>query len=132
MSISIHRDGITGTRHILKIRNHEIPVDASVAAGGNDDGPEPHDLYDASLAACKALTVLIYARRKGIPVEDIEVVVERDASDERKGIYRLKSDLRVTGDLSDAQREELLRVAAKCPVHKLMTEVKTEIETGWA
>jgi putative redox protein len=38
----------------------------------------------------------------------------------------------VSGALSDAQRDELLRVAAKCPVHKLMTEVKTEIETGWA
>jgi putative redox protein len=97
-----------------------------------DAGPEPHDLYDASLAACKALTVLIYARRKGIPVEDIEVVVDRDDSEERKGIYRLKSGLRLTGDLTEAQRDELLRVAGKCPVHKLMAEVKTEIETGWA
>jgi putative redox protein len=129
MSISIRRDGTTGTRHILKIRNHEIPVDASPAGGGSDAGPEPHDLYDASLAACKALTVLIYARRKGIPVEDIEVVVD---SEERKGVYRLKSGLRLTGDLTEAQRDELLRVAGKCPVHKLMTEVKTEIETGWA
>ncbi|MGJ7610238.1 MULTISPECIES: OsmC family protein [unclassified Variovorax] len=132
MTISIRRDGTTGTRHILKIRNHEIAVDASPAGGGSDAGPDPHDLYDASLAACKALTVLIYARRKGIPVEDIEVVVDRDNSDERKGVYRLKSGLRMTGDLTEAQREELLRVAAKCPVHKLMTEVKTEIETGWA
>jgi putative redox protein len=132
MTISIRRDGTTGTRHILKIRNHEIPVDASPAGGGSDGGPDPHDLYDASLAACKALTVLIYARRKGIPVEDIEVVVDRDASEERKGVYRLKSGLRVTGEMSDAQRDELLRVAEKCPVHKLMTEVRTEIETGWA
>jgi putative redox protein len=132
MTISIRRDGTTGTRHILKLRNHEIPVDASPAGGGSDGGPDPHDLYDASLAACKALTVLIYARRKGIPVEDIEVVVDRDASEERKGVYRLKSGLRVTGEMSDAQRDELLRVAEKCPVHKLMTEVKTEIETGWA
>ncbi|MGJ7527532.1 OsmC family protein [Variovorax sp. GB1P17] len=132
MSISIHRDGTTGTRHILKIRSHEIPVDASPEGGGSDGGPTPHDLYDASLAACKALTVLIYARRKGIPVEDIEVVVDRDDSEERKGVYRLKSGLRLTGDLTDVQRDELLRVAGKCPIHKLMTEVKTEIETGWA
>lgn len=132
MTLSIHRDGTTGTRHILKIRNHEIPVDASPAGGGSDGGAEPHDLYDASLAACKALTVLLYARRKGIPVEDIEVVVDRDDSEERKGIYRLKSGLRLTGELTEAQRDELLRVAGKCPVHKLMTEVKTEIETGWA
>ncbi|BEP53517.1 MULTISPECIES: OsmC family protein [Variovorax] len=132
MTLSIRRDGTTGTRHILKIRNHEIPVDASPAGGGSDGGAEPHDLYDASLAACKALTVLLYARRKGIPVEDIEVVVDRDDSEERKGIYRLKSGLRLTGELTEAQRDELLRVAGKCPVHKLMTEVKTEIETGWA
>ena len=132
MSISVRRDGITGTRHILKIRNHEIAIDASPAGGGSDAGPEPHDLYDASLAACKALTVLIYARRKGMPVEDIEVVVDRDDSEERKGVYRLKSSLRVTGELTDAQRDELLRVAGKCPVHRLMAEVKTEIETDWA
>jgi len=132
MSITVRRDGITGTRHILKIRDHEIAIDASPAGGGSDAGPEPHDLYDASLAACKALTVLIYARRKGMPVEDIEVVVDRDDSEERKGVYRLKSSLRVTGELTDAQRDELLRVAGKCPVHRLMAEVKTEIETDWA
>jgi putative redox protein len=132
MSITVRRDGITGTRHILKIRNHEIPIDASEAGGGSDAGPQPHDLYDASLAACKALTVLIYARRKGMPVEDIEVIVDRDDSEERKGVYRLKSSLRVTGELTEAQRDELLRVAGKCPVHRLMTEVKTEIQTDWA
>jgi putative redox protein len=132
MSITVRRDGTTGTRHILKIRNHEIAIDASPAGGGSDAGPEPHDLYDASLAACKALTVMLYAQRKNMPVEDIEVLVDRDDSAERKGIYRLKSSLRLTGELTEAQRDELLRVAGKCPVHRLMTEVKTEIETGWA
>ena len=73
--------------------------------------------------------MLVYAQRKGIPVEDIEVVVDRDASEERKGTYRLKTSLRVTGNLTDEQRAELLRVAGKCPLHRLMTEVKTEIET---
>jgi putative redox protein len=129
MSITVRRDGITGTRHIVKIRAHEIPVDAGPAAGGKDAGPAPHDLYDASLGACKALTVLVYAQRKGIPVEDIEVIVDRDDSQERQGTYRLDTSLRVTGKLSDEQRAELLRVAGKCPLHRLMTEVKTEIET---
>ena len=132
MGITVRRSGTTGTRQVLKIRNHEITVDASAAGGGSDAGPEPHDLYDASLAACKALTVLLYAQRRNIPVQDIEVTVDRDASDERKGVYRLTSRLHVTGDLTDAQRDELLRVAGKCPVHRLMTEVKTEIETVWA
>ena len=132
MTISIRRDGTTGTRHILKIRNHEIPVDASPAGGGSDGGAEPHDLYDASLAACKALTVMLYAQRKNMPIEDIEVLVDRDDSAERKGVYRLKTSLRVTGPLDEVQRAELLRVAAKCPVHKLMTETTTEIDTVWA
>lgn len=132
MGITVRRSGTTGTRQVLKIRNHEITVDASASGGGSDAGPEPHDLYDASLAACKALTVLLYAQRRNIPVQDIEVTVDRDDSDERKGVYRLTSRLRVTGDLTNAQRDELLRVAGKCPVHRLMTEVKTEIETVWA
>jgi putative redox protein len=104
-------------------------VDGSVAEGGEGSGPNPHDLYDSALGACKALTVLWYANRKGIPVEDIEVSVTRDASQERGGLYRLAAELRVTGNLTPEQREELLRVAAKCPVHKLMTEVKTEVTT---
>jgi putative redox protein len=73
--------------------------------------------------------VLLYARRKQMPLEDIEVTVERDASQERQGTYRLKTSLKLTGDLSEEQRAELLRVAGKCPLHRLMTEVKTEIET---
>jgi len=133
MTITVKRDanriGLHGT---VQIRNHGIAIDASPAAGGDDAGPEPHDLYDAALGACKTLTVLVYAKRKGIPVDDIEVTIDRDDSGERQGVYKLRAALRVTGDLSEAQRDELMRVAAKCPVHKLMTEVATEIETVWA
>ena len=132
MTISVIRDPSLPMRHIVHVRNHLISTDGSVEEGGNDAGPSPHDLYDAALSACKALTVVWYAKHKGIPLEHVEVTMERDASEERKGVYRLKSTLRVTGDLSAAQRDELLRVAGKCPVHRLMTEVKTEIETDWA
>jgi putative redox protein len=126
MSITVRRDGITGTRHILKVRAHEIAVDTG---GEHDAGPTPHDLYDSALAACKALTVLVYAQHKGIPVEEIEVVVNRDDSQERQGLYKLDSTLHVTGALSEEQKAALLRVAGKCPLHRLMTEVTTEIET---
>lgn len=130
MSISVRRDGTTGTRHTVRIRNEAFAADVTQPDG--QGAATPHDLYDASLAACKALTVMLYAQRKNMPVEDIEVLVDRDDSAERKGIYRLKTSLRVTGALDETQRAELLRVAAKCPVHKLMTEVTTEIETAWA
>jgi len=75
--------------------------------------------------------VLWYANRKKMPIENIEVVVERDDAEEANGIYRLKTLLSVTGDLSEEQRAQLLNVASKCPVHKLMTQVTTEIETAW-
>ncbi|HEY8102833.1 MAG TPA: OsmC family protein [Burkholderiaceae bacterium] len=129
MTIKVIRDQSLAMRHIVHVRNHIISVDGTVEEGGSDAGPSPHDLYDAAIGSCKALTVIWYAKRKGIPVEDVQVSVDRDASDERKGTYRLHTSLRLTGDLTEAQRNELLSVAEKCPVHKLMTVVKTEITT---
>src|SRR6202050_4610612 len=116
-------------RHDIHIGRNSIAADLSVEEGGDGSGPTPHDLSDAALGACKALTVLWYAKHKAIPLEGIEVSVERDASQERAGIYRLSAALTLAGELSAAQREELLRVAQKCPIHKLMTEVTTEIST---
>jgi len=58
------------------------------------------------------------------------VTVQRDDSQERAGVYRLDAQLSVTGPLDAARRAELLRVAQMCPVHKLMTDVKTEIATS--
>jgi putative redox protein len=116
-------------RHEIQIGPYRLSMDLSVKEGGQTSGPSPHDLYDLALGACKALTTLWYAKRKNIPVEGIEIVVERDASRERAGIYRINTMLTFTGALSKAQREDLLRVAQKCPIHKLMTEVSTEIST---
>jgi putative redox protein len=135
MSIIVTRDLSQPTqsmRHVVQVRNHQFIVDGSLEEGGNDAGPSAHDLYDASLGSCKALTLVWYARRKGIPLEDVRVTVERDASEERKGVYRLATTLHLGGDLTEAQRQELLTVAAKCPVHKLMTTVTTEITTALA
>jgi putative redox protein len=131
MSITVTRDKSGLMKHRIQIRDHVVITDIDEAGGGEDAGPSPHDLYDSALASCKALTVLWYAKRKQIPLDNIEVVVERDDSEESKGIYRLKTLLALSGDLSDAQRAELLNVASKCPIHKLMTKVTTEIETGW-
>jgi putative redox protein len=132
MQISVTRDRTGRMRHIVQVRQHAFAVDEGAANGGEDSGPTPHDLYDAALGACKALTVLWYANRRQIPVEDIRVTVERDDREERSGTYRLLATLAVTGALTDAQRQELLNVAGKCPVHKLMTQVTTEVRTELA
>jgi putative redox protein len=132
MTIRVIRDQTARMRHQVHIGPHVLAVDESPEMGGEGTGPSAHDLYDAALGACKALTVLWYANRKHIPVQGIEVLVTRDSNGERAGIYRLNTELSLTGDLTDANREDLLRVAQKCPVHKLMTEVKTEIQTTLA
>jgi putative redox protein len=84
-------------RHEIHIGRNSLSIDLNVEEGGEGSGPSPHDLYDAALGACKALTVLWYAKHKDIPVEGIEVSVERDASQERAGIYRLSTALSLTG-----------------------------------
>ena len=129
MTIRVVRDPRAPMRHEIQIGRYRLSTDLNVEEGGQTSGPSPHDLYDSALGACKALTALWYARRKNIPVEGIEIVVERDASQERAGIYRINTMLTFTGALSSGQREDLLRVAEKCPIHKLMTEVTTEIAT---
>lgn len=129
MSVQLQRfQGAPMAQH-LHIRAHEWVVDGTQEEGGSDAGPNPHDLYDAALGACKALTLMWYARRKGWAVEDVRTVVERDASQERAGVYRLATRLQVQGDLSDEQMAELETILGKCPVHKLMTRVTTEITT---
>jgi len=129
MTITVTRDRSGKMKHRIAVHQHEIIADEPVANGGDDLGPNPHDLYDSALGACKAMTVLWYANRKQIPVEDIEVTVERDASEERQGVYRLAVTMKLGGPLSEDQRQELLNVAKKCPVHKLMAQVTTEIST---
>ena len=132
MAITLTRDELCKMRHTVHVRHHEFAVDEPASNGGEDLGVTPHEVYDSALGACKALTTLWYARRKQIPVEDIRVTVERDDSEERQGIYRLRVTLGLTGPLTDAQRQELLAVASKCPVHKLMTQAKTEVDTALA
>lgn len=132
MSLTVTRDLSHKMRHVVALRQHQVSVDEPPANGGEDLGPTPHDLYDSALGACKAMTVLWYANRKGIPLQDVQVGVERDDSQERKGVYKLAVTLTLGGPLTDAQRQELLAVARKCPVHKLMAEATTEISTELA
>lgn len=129
MSVKVIRDQSLPMRQIVHVRNHIISADGTLEEGGSDAGPSPHDLYDAAISACKALTIVWFAKRKGYALENVEVTTERDDSEERKGVYRLAATVHLTGDLSAAQREELVAVAQKCPVHKLMTTVTTEITT---
>lgn len=115
---------------VLRVRAHTLRTDASVAGGGEDSAPTAHDYFDAALAACKNVTAMWYAKRKGIPLERVESHVERNDADERQGVYRLRVRLAFHGPLlTDEHRATLARAVAGCPVHKLMTTTDVQIET---
>lgn len=118
-----------GLRHSIEIGEHLLHSDVPVEFGGEASAPEPHDLFDAAIGACKALTLMLYARQKGLPLESLDVQVSRDDSAERQGLYRLAVQLELHGALDDAQRQQLLRIADKCPVQKLVTSSEVQITT---
>lgn len=113
----------------IGIGPHTLYSDVSVELGGEGAAPEPHDLFDAALGACKALTLALYAKQRGIPLEGLDVQLSRDDSQERQGVYRLDVELTLHGALDDAQRQQLLRIADKCPIHKLMTSSEVQVST---
>jgi putative redox protein len=114
---------------VITTRAHTLHGDVDAAAGSTDSAPGPHDYFDAALASCKALTATWYARRKGIPLERVETSVERDNTDERKGVYRLRVRVVFHGPMTDEQRASLHQAVAACPIHKLMTTSEVLIET---
>lgn len=128
--IRIHNS--KGLQQQIEIGSHQLLGDVSREMGGDDAGPDPHDLFDAALGTCKAMTLLLYARQRGLPLQGIDVNVERDDSEERAGNYRLIVELSLKGPLNDAQRQQLLRIADKCPIHKLMTSTDIQVETRLA
>ncbi|HEY8080425.1 MAG TPA: OsmC family protein [Labilithrix sp.] len=116
-------------RHRITIGSHEVFADLTVPEGGDDTAPGAHDYFDASLAACKALTAIWYARKNAMPLDGVDVEVDRDDSEERKGRYVLKLRVALRGALSAEQRERILAAIGRCPVSKLMTTSEVVIET---
>jgi putative redox protein len=115
---------------VLHVRSHVLHADVGPDAGGTDSAPDPHDYFDAALAACKTLTATWYAKQKGFPLERVESHVERDDAKERQGTYVLKVRLAFHGPLTDEQRTKLYEVVSRCPIHKLMTTTDVQIETA--
>ena len=108
---------LQGYAHEVDIEGgHTIVVDEPASAGGTDTGPSPTRLLAASLAACTAVTIEMYAERKGWDVGAIEV--DADVAYEGFAPTSFEVTLRLPDHLSDSQKERLLGIAAKCPVHK--------------
>jgi putative redox protein len=110
-----------GTAHwqaSIAIGPHHLMADEPELVGGADTGPQPHDFLLAALGACTAITVRMYAERKGWPLTGIDVRLEQDAKADGHHIRRAVT---LEGPLDETQRTRLLEIANKCPVHKTLT-----------
>jgi len=122
----------------VRIGRHRLLADEPVASGGSDLGPSPYDLLLAGLGACTAMTLRLYAERKGLPLERTRVRLDHgkvhakdcaDCPDNKVQIDRIERRIELEGPLDDAARQRLLEIANRCPVHRTL-ESEVRIETS--
>jgi putative redox protein len=115
-AVARQRDKYT---HDVVVGKHRITADEPADQGGEDLGPSPQELLAASLASCTAITMEMYAKRKGWEVAGLEVEC-RYSPAERGCPTRFDLIMRMPPQLSDEQVERLQVIAAKCPVHRTL------------
>ena len=118
MKASVRRTDST-FKHTVQVRDHQLTVDEPLESGGADSGPDPQELLAVSLASCTAITMEMYAARKGWDIGKLEVEVQYSPA-ERGSPTKFDVLLRLPEDLPDDQVERLRVIAAKCPVHRTL------------
>ena len=121
--VARRREGFT---HDVEIEGgHSLVIDEPQASGGADHGPSPTRVLAASLAACTAITLEMYAERKDWPVGDVEVEVGMEYTGPTPSGFTVT--LRLPKELSSEQQERIKVIAGKCPVHRALAS-ETEVE----
>jgi putative redox protein len=106
-------------RHDISIRMHEMRADEPKEHGGDDEAPNPQELLAASLASCTAITMEMYAERKGWDIGDVQVDVDYEPA-QRGSPTKFEMVVKLPKELPEDQREKLMTIAAKCPVHRTL------------
>ena len=105
---------------VLQAGKNTIIGDEPVSKGGGDEGMNPHQILIAALGACTCATVRMYADRKGMLLDSIDVTLSLVRDDENN-VTNITRDITFTGNLTLEERERLLTIANKCPIHKVLT-----------
>jgi putative redox protein len=119
MKATAHRTARTAFTHQIDIRQHHVTADEPADNGGDDLGPSPQELLAASLASCTAVTMEMYAKRKGWNLGPVDVEVEYTPA-ERGCPTQFRLVIRLPQDCTEEQIERLRVIAAKCPVHRAL------------
>jgi len=101
--------------------------DAEVSKGGSGTGPSPHEYLGAALAACTSMTLKMYASRKAMSLENAIVIVDIERVDD---VEKFARDIQLIGNLSLEEKERLIEIANKCPIHKALAgqiQIKTQL-----
>jgi putative redox protein len=106
-------------RHAVEMRDHTVVADEPEEEGGEDSGPTPQEFLAASLASCTAITMEMYAQRKGWDIGDVSVHVDYEPA-QRGSPTRFRMTVDLPKELPDEQRERLMQIGAKCPVHRVL------------
>ena len=121
---------IRNYQHEAKTSQQTITIDEAQEVGGDGKGPDPYDLLLSALGGCTAMTIMMYARRKGWPVEGIQVKLNHekihaqdcDECDTQEGkLDQITKTIFLRGDLTQEQKERLLEIADRCPVNRTLT-----------
>jgi putative redox protein len=116
-----------GYEHEIEIREHRLIADEPEDRGGGDQGPKPTELLAASLASCTAITIEMYADRKEWGLGQVEVAADfTEGSTDSPARFEVK--IKVPAELDDDQRERILVIAGKCPVHRALAAQDVQIE----
>jgi putative redox protein len=118
MRATARRDNGT-LRHAVKMGDHTVVADEPEDEGGEDSGPTPQELLAGSLASCTAITMEMYAQRKGWDIGDVTVQVDYEPA-QRGSPTRFKMRVDLPKELPEEQRERLMQIGAKCPVHRVL------------
>jgi putative redox protein len=99
---------------------HVLIADEPVTNGGKDEGADPFELLLASVGSCTAITVRMYADRKGWPLEHIHMQLTLEV-DREASVTRITKSISLDGPLTPEQKKRLMQIADKCPTHKVLT-----------
>jgi len=119
--------GVGSFQQKLAIGDFHLLADVEAASGGDNTGPSPHEYLAVALASCTSMTLKMYAGRKSMNLTNAIVTVQVEREND---IEKFNRDIQLFGELAEEEKQRLLEIANKCPIHKALSgeiQIKTQL-----